>query len=158
MRYVQVKRLKLPIVYITATSHMHTALGQVGTVLDTDNLHFSADMPHRFSEGSRATIRWCRVAIRGSPARQCGDRLRICTMQRMSADECRSVRTQLKTGIDCWILAVTLPLRLYPMVSHFVTRILASSHNVRSLFWMFAINNHSIWEVYWMIAVCNCWS
>ena len=32
------------------------------TVHDTDNLHFSADMPHRFSEGS------C-VAIRGLPAR-----------------------------------------------------------------------------------------
>ena len=36
------------------------------TVRDTDNLHFSADMPHRFSECSR-------VAMRESPARQCAD-------------------------------------------------------------------------------------
>ena len=52
------------------------------TVRDTDNLHFSADMPQRFSEGSRAAIRWCprgnmrtiRAAMRG-----------IGTMQRTSA-------------------------------------------------------------------------
>ena len=47
-------------------------------------------------------------------------------MRGSSADERGSVRTWLKTGIDCWILAVTLPLRLYPMVSHFVTRIHAT--------------------------------
>ena len=39
---------------------------EVYTVRDTDNLHFSADMPHRFFEGSHA-------AIRRSPARQCVD-------------------------------------------------------------------------------------
>ena len=29
----------------------------ISTVCDTDNLHFSADMPHRFSEGSHAAMR-----------------------------------------------------------------------------------------------------
>ena len=47
-------------------------------------------------------------------------------MRGSSADERGSIRTWLKTGIDCWILPVTLPLRLYPMVSHFVTRIHAT--------------------------------
>ena len=29
-----------------------------GKIRDTNNLHFSADMPHRFSEGSHEAIRW----------------------------------------------------------------------------------------------------
>ena len=55
MRYVQVKRLKLPIVYITATSHMHTALSQVGTVLDTNNLHFSAGAAWQYTDRQRGS-------------------------------------------------------------------------------------------------------
>ena len=59
-------------------------------VLDTDNLPFSADMPHRFSAGSRAVIRWrphdntqiASVAMRGSSLRQCADCPRICTIVR----------------------------------------------------------------------------
>ena len=71
------------------------------------------------------------MAIRGSPVRQCVDRPRgnewiICGSVQSSANERGSICTWLKMGIDCWILAVTLPLRLYPMVSHFVTRIHAT--------------------------------
>ena len=67
-----------------------------------------------------------RTAIRGSPARQCADRLRgnariIRGSVQSSADKRGSVCTSLKTGIDCRILALRLPLRLYPLVSHFVT-------------------------------------
>ena len=62
--------------YVMMSEHM---------VLDTDNLPFSADMPHRFSAGSRAAIRWrsrgnARIgsaAIRGLSARQCTDRPRM---------------------------------------------------------------------------------
>ena len=46
--------------------------------------------------------------------------------EQSSADKHGSVRTWVKMGIDCWILAVTLPLRLYPMVCHFVTHIHAT--------------------------------
>ena len=60
------------------------------TVLDTDNLPFSADMPHRFSAGSRAAIRWrprgntriASAAMRGSSARECADCPRICVIVR----------------------------------------------------------------------------
>ena len=45
------------------------------TVLDMDNLPFSADMPHRFSAGSHS-------AIHRSPARQCVDSPQICTIVR----------------------------------------------------------------------------
>ena len=67
--------------------HPHTFIVMMGlfvnaqmdtcTVLDTDNLPFSADMPHRLSADSRAAIRWCprgnpriaSAAIRGSSTR-----------------------------------------------------------------------------------------
>ena len=82
-------------------------------VLDTDNLPFSADMLHRFSADSCAAIRW----------RPRGNARIVRGSVQSSADERGRIRTWLKMGIDCWILSVMLPLRLYPMVSHFVTRI-----------------------------------
>ena len=60
------------------------------TVLDTNNLPFSADMPHRFSAGSCAAICWrpcgnariASAAMRGSSARQYADRPWICAIVR----------------------------------------------------------------------------
>ena len=59
--------------------------------IDMDNLPFSADMPHRFSAGSRA-------AIRRSPVQQCADRLHgnariVSGSVQSSADEHGSVGT-----------------------------------------------------------------
>ena len=72
-----------------------------------------------------------RAALRKSPVRRCVDRpcgnVQIVRGSVQSpVDERGSVCTWLKTGIGCWILAVTLALRLYLMVSHSVTRIHAT--------------------------------
>jgi len=98
---------------------MKEATSVACTVRDTENLPFSADTQHRFSEGSCAAIRPCSnarvasTAIRRSSARQCADVPRIYTMRKKSWDERASVRTRLKRGIGCWssILAVMLLLR-----------------------------------------------
>ena len=83
-------------------------------------------MPHRFSAGSRAAIRW-RPRGNARIVRNLRGNARIIRGSvQSSADERGSVRTSLTTGIDCRILAVTLPLRLYPLISHFVTRIHAT--------------------------------
>ena len=53
---------------LKATSHSQKVIVMV---LDTDNLPFSTDMPHRFSAGNRAAIRW-----------RPRDNARICTIVR----------------------------------------------------------------------------
>ena len=105
-------------------------------VRDTDNLHFSADMPHRFFKVAAWQSTGARAAIRGSPARQCTDHPWICAMQKPSADERGSIHTRLKTGIDCRVLTVMLLLRLYPMASHFVTCIHACVESYRLLLYV----------------------
>ena len=61
-----------PIISVTIIYYIHVRM-----VLDTDNLPFSADMPHRFSAGSRAAIRW---RPRGNT------RIASATMRGLSAD------------------------------------------------------------------------
>ena len=78
------------------------------TVRDTENLPFSADTPHWFSEGCRAAIRGNTRIVSAAMRGRSAD-----LYNAESADERESLRTQSKTGIGCWssILAVTLPLR-----------------------------------------------